>query len=113
MEAALVSLVDAPFASAATIAHLVETWRRERAPIVRPARGDVHGHPVVFDRALFAELHAVDARVGAKAVIRAHAGEIVNVHVDDDGAFIDVDTPDEYRDALRQLSPVIVSGSHI
>ena len=103
VEAALVSLVDAPFASPDTITRVIQTWRGQRAPIVRPARGDVHGHPVIFDSALFAELHASDPRVGAKAVVRAHARQIVNVRVDDEGAFIDVDTPDEYRRAMGQL----------
>jgi CTP:molybdopterin cytidylyltransferase MocA len=103
VEAVLVSLVDAPFASASTIAHLIDIWRRQRAPIVRPARGHIHGHPAIFDRAVFADLHAVDPRLGAKAVVRAHAPRLIDVPVDDPGAFIDVDTPDEYEHALRQL----------
>jgi molybdenum cofactor cytidylyltransferase len=103
VEAALVTLVDAPLVSVATIEQLLHTWRTERAPIVRPARGERHGHPVIFDVTLFEELRAADPSVGAKAVVRAHADEIINVPVDDDGAFIDIDTPDEYRDTLRQL----------
>jgi CTP:molybdopterin cytidylyltransferase MocA len=103
LEAALVTLVDAPLVSQSTIERLLDTWRRKRAPIVRPARGESHGHPVIFDCALFDELRAADPAVGPKAVVRAHAGDIVNVAVDDAGAFIDIDTPDEYRAALGQL----------
>jgi CTP:molybdopterin cytidylyltransferase MocA len=40
--------------------------------------------------------------VGAKAVVRAHATEILNVAVDDPGAFADVDTPGEYDAAVRR-----------
>ena len=101
VEGALVTLVDSPFASAETMARVLDTWRRTRALIVRPARGDVHGHPVVFDRALFAELRAADRSVGAKAVVRAHERDILNVDVDDPGAFVDVDTEDDYRAVLR------------
>lgn len=103
LEAALVTLVDTPLVSADTIARVLHTWRVRRAPIVRPARGDHHGHPVLFDQTLFGELEAADVRVGAKAVVRAHAERIVNVPVDDPGAFVDVDTPDEYQDVLRKL----------
>jgi molybdenum cofactor cytidylyltransferase len=103
VEAALVMLVDAPLVTPATVARLVKTWREHRAPIVRPARGDEHGHPVLFDRALFGELRAADPTRGAKAVVRAHAAEIVNVPVDDPGAFLDIDTDAEYREALRGL----------
>jgi choline kinase len=30
-------------------------------------------------------------------VVRAHAAEEVNVDVDDEGAFIDIDTPEDYE----------------
>ncbi len=58
----------------------------------------------MFDRALFAELRAADPSVGAKAVVRAHEQDILNVAVDNPGAFVDVDTDDAYRNALRQFS---------
>ena len=103
VEAALVTLVDAPLVSMATVAQVVATWRQRRPLIVRPARGDEHGHPVLFDRALFDELRAADPARGAKTVVRAHEADIANVPVDDPGAFLDIDTEQEYRDALREL----------
>jgi molybdenum cofactor cytidylyltransferase len=103
LEAVLVGLVDSPFVAGATVRRLLEVWRRDRPPIVRPARGDAHGHPVIFDRALFAELRTADPAVGAKAVVRAHAARIANVPIEDAGAFIDIDTPVEYQDAIREL----------
>jgi CTP:molybdopterin cytidylyltransferase MocA len=103
VEGALVTLVDAPLASVDTIVRLVGAWRRGRPLIVRPARGGEHGHPVLFDRRLFAELRAADPARGAKAVLRAHEADIVNLPVEDPGAFLDVDTEQEYRDLLRGL----------
>ena len=103
IEAALVTLVDTPLVSAPTITRVLEVWRRQRALIVRPARGAQHGHPVIFDAALFPQLRAADPRVGAKAVVRAHADAIVNVSIDDAGAFIDIDTPDDYQNVMREL----------
>lgn len=103
-EALLVTLVDVPLVSADTVRRVVQAWRTTRAPIVRPARGDLHGHPVMFDRAVFDELRAADPRVGAKAVVRAHEREIVNVPIEDEGAFVDIDTDDGYRAAVEALS---------
>jgi molybdenum cofactor cytidylyltransferase len=94
--AAVVTLVDVPLLTADTIRLVVSEWQRSHALIVRPAVGDRHGHPVVFDRRLFAELRQAPADVGAKAVIRAHAAEVVNVPVLDPGCLVDVDTPGEY-----------------
>lgn len=103
LEAVLVTLVDAPLVAAGTIRRVLHTWRVERPPIARPARGDVHGHPVIFDRSLFADLRAADPQVGAKAVVRAHAAQIINVPSDDPGAFVDIDTPEDYQQALRDV----------
>jgi CTP:molybdopterin cytidylyltransferase MocA len=102
-EALLVTLVDVPFVSSQTVIRVLHAWRSSRAPIVRPASGDRHGHPVIFDRALFDELRQADPAVGAKAVVRAHEREILNVATDDPGAFLDVDTEREYLDALSLL----------
>ena len=95
--AAVVTLVDVPLVTAETVRLVVSEWRRTHAPIVRPAIGERHGHPVVFDRRLFEELRNAPLDVGAKAVVRAHADEIVNVPVTDAGCLVDVDTPRDYE----------------
>jgi CTP:molybdopterin cytidylyltransferase MocA len=102
LEALLLTLVDAPFIASETYRRVLHTWRTTRAPIVRPARGDVHGHPVIFDRAVFDELRRADPNIGAKAVVRARAADIVNVAVDDDGAFFDVDTLEDYERSMQR-----------
>jgi molybdenum cofactor cytidylyltransferase len=97
LEAALVTLVDVPLVRASTVAAVIEAWRRTRAPIVRPALGERHGHPVIFDRSVFADLRSADLDTGAKAVFALHRDRIVNVEVDDAGAFEDIDTPEDYQ----------------
>jgi molybdenum cofactor cytidylyltransferase len=102
----LMTLVDVPLARDETVRAVIEAWRRSRAPIVRPAIGDRHGHPVLFDRAVFEELRHAPANAGAKAVVRAHEHEIVNVQVSDEGCVVDIDTPLDYERYLkRNLTP--------
>ena len=100
--ATLVTLVDVPLVAASTVRAVVERYLATRAPIVRPVRGDAHGHPVLIARPLFDLLRHADPRVGAKDVVRLHASPLGDVEVDDDGAFIDIDTPVEY-DRLRAI----------
>lgn len=97
LEAVLMTLVDVPMVQVATVRAVIDAWRRSRAPIVRPAIGKRHGHPVLFDRALFEELRHAPLDEGAKAVVHAHAGELIDVEVDDEGSVIDVDTPRDYE----------------
>jgi molybdenum cofactor cytidylyltransferase len=100
-DALIVTLVDVPMVDPATIAQVIAAWHRTRAPIVRPAIGDRHGHPVIFDRSVFAELRAAPLEHGAKTVVRAHATEVLDVPVRDAGSLVDVDTPQDYE-ALRK-----------
>jgi len=101
LEAALVTLVDVPLVHASTVAAVIAAWRRTRAPITRPANGSRHGHPVIFDRSVFADLRAADPNTGAKAVFAIHRDRIVNVEVSDPGAFEDIDTPEDYERITR------------
>jgi molybdenum cofactor cytidylyltransferase len=100
-EAVVMTLVDVPMLAPSTIARVVETWRRTRAPIVRPAFGTRRGHPVIFDRSVFDELRRAPVELGARAVVSAHYEEVVNVPVEDPGCVVDIDTPDEYRRVVR------------
>ena len=97
LEAILVTLVDVPLVRPDSVAAIVHAWRQSRAPIVRPVDGDRHGHPVIFDRAVFDDLRRADPAVGAKAVFAAHASRRLDVPIKDDGAFVDIDTPTDYR----------------
>lgn len=97
VEAVMVTLVDLPLISAETVKAVFQAFRANTgAPIVRPRRGSRHGHPAIFNRSIFGELRRADPSKGAKPVVHAHAADEVHVDVDDDGSFIDIDTPDDY-----------------
>jgi len=96
-DAILVTLVDVPMVAVATVTRVVTEWQRSRAPIVRPAIGDRHGHPVIFDRSVLNALRGAPIDAGAKSVVRAHEHDLLNVAVDDEGCLVDLDTPDDYR----------------
>ena len=95
--AALVTLIDVPLVSAATVRLLIAAQRESNAPVVRPVSQGRHGHPVIFGRALFEQLERADPLRGAKPVVRAHEAEMVEVPIDDEGAFTDIDTREDYE----------------
>jgi molybdenum cofactor cytidylyltransferase len=100
VSATLVTLVDVPFVSPATVRAVIDRYHQIHAPIVRPTRNGRYGHPMLVDRALFDELRHANPVEGAKPVVRAHATRAGEVEVDDEGAFDDIDTPEEYERAL-------------
>lgn len=102
-EAAIVFPVDAPLVTAATIRALVARWHESGPAVIRPVdRRGRHGHPVIFAARLFEPLLSADAAAGAKPIVRAHATPTGDVLVEDDGAFLDIDTPEDYVQAFNR-----------
>lgn len=97
--AILVTPVDLPFITPATVAALLAAFATGTAPIVRARHEQRHGHPVVFGRAVFGALRAADPAIGAKVVLRAHP--VLDVDVDDPGVLRDIDTPEDYQRIIR------------
>jgi len=92
----LVTPVDAPMILPATVRVLLAEFSAAPHAIVRAAFQGRHGHPVIFARRHFDDLRHADPSVGAKAVIRAHAGSVLTVDVSDPGVIQDIDGPDDY-----------------
>lgn len=102
--AALITLVDVPLVTAETVRAVIACYRNTRAPVVRPTSGNRHGHPLLVDRSLFAELRAADPAEGAKPVIRAHASVAGDIAIADEGAFRDIDTEEDYLEMISDRS---------
>jgi molybdenum cofactor cytidylyltransferase len=90
----LVTLADVPLISAATVRTVLARAALTSAPIVRAVHRGEHGHPVLFKRAMFDALRQADPSLGARAVVRSH--EVEDVEVGDPGITEDVDTPEDY-----------------
>ena len=104
--AALVWPVDLPHVHVSTAERLVEAYRRSHAAITLPTFAGRHGHPVIWDQRLFAELHTSEAatREGARAVLHAHAAEIESVPVDDPAVIDFINTPADYERLIREIN---------
>ena len=102
--AVLVTLVDVPLVTAAVVGALIDAWASSGAPVVRPTRGGRHGHPILIAQPLIGELLAADPSAPARSVISRHASDGLELQVADDGPFLDVDTPEEYRRLIASLT---------
>ena len=96
VEAVLVCPVDHPLVSAALVDELIVAFQGTRAPVVVPVFEGRRGHPVIFSSAVFAELLAAPLDVGARAVVWAHKGEIVEVSTNEEGCVLNLNDPDAF-----------------
>jgi molybdenum cofactor cytidylyltransferase len=103
--AAVVFPVDHPLVAVSTVAALVAAHRGGRGVIVLPVHSGRRGHPVLFGREVFGELGDGPLEGGARRIVRADPGRVVEIPVDDPGIITDIDTPEEYRAAVGYERP--------
>ncbi|HEV7965927.1 MAG TPA: nucleotidyltransferase family protein [Candidatus Acidoferrales bacterium] len=92
--------VDHPLVSARLVSELVERFYGGKKAIVLPTYKGRRGHPVIFSKALFGELLAAPADKGARAIVWAHAGDVLEVPTDEEGVILNLNDPDMLARAL-------------
>jgi molybdenum cofactor cytidylyltransferase len=96
-DAVVVLLGDQPFVTAAIIERLVAEWHASQASIVAPVYAGQRGNPVLFARAVFPELLAIQGDQGARSVLAADPSRIHPVAFDDPRPLADIDTLEDYE----------------
>ena len=97
IEAALVVLADQPALTPELLSTLVDRYRASGAPIVAPVHRGQRGNPVLFDRALFTELMAVEGDTGGRQILKRHEQEVDQVETMDSAILMDIDTWQDYE----------------
>jgi molybdenum cofactor cytidylyltransferase len=92
VRAVLIGLGDEPRLGAHVVDGVIARYQAGGASIVAPRFRGVPGHPVLFDRTVFAELRALTGDVGARAVVERDAARVAILELDEPRA-VDVDMP--------------------
>jgi molybdenum cofactor cytidylyltransferase len=101
----LVHLCDHPTVRAESFAAVAAAYERLHAPIVVARCAGRRGHPLVFDRSLFAELLDAPEDRGARHVVNADPARVAYVDLDDPGINLDLDTPADLARAGLEMPP--------
>jgi molybdenum cofactor cytidylyltransferase len=94
--AVVVLLADMPRVNAAHVDRLIAAFDERQPSIVVPMHGGRRGNPVLWPRALFAEIRAVSGDMGARELLERHAARIATVDLDA-AIHADIDSPDDLR----------------
>jgi molybdenum cofactor cytidylyltransferase len=89
--------VDHPLVSEALVGDLVDQFYKSGKSIVVPIYKGRRGHPVIFSSALYGELLAASSEKGARAVVWAHAADVLEVPTDEEGILLNINDPDMLR----------------
>ena len=96
-DAWLVALGDMPYLDTRTADALVRRCK-ETDGIIVPRYDGQAGHPVVFPARFYSDLVTLGGDTGARAVIDAHAKEVMWVDTHDRGVLRDIDVPEDLGD---------------
>jgi len=101
------SPVDYPLIPAAAIERLAAAFAgpAATADVVHPVVDGERGHPPLFAASAFDALLDAPDDEGARAVVYDPATDVVDVEVDDERIFVDVDTPADYWRAVKRHEP--------
>jgi len=104
VDAVVVMLGDMVRVTTETLAMLIAAARGTEAPLVVSRYGEVTAPPLLFRRALFAELLAWTGEGCGKAVVQAHKHEAMYVDRPE-VLLVDVDTPEDFAAAIAAGRP--------
>jgi molybdenum cofactor cytidylyltransferase len=93
-EGLLLCLIDHPLISGNLVNELIEQFYLKREKIVLPVYRGRRGHPVIFPAALYEELLRAPLDKGARAVVWAHAADVLEVPTDQEGCVLNLNDPE-------------------
>jgi molybdenum cofactor cytidylyltransferase len=95
VDAVVILLGDMPGVTSDLVRRLAAAYDPQAgAHIVAPARLGRRGNPVLWGRRFFPELLRVEGDVGGRHLLELHPEAVREIEAEDDGALIDIDTPE-------------------
>ena len=96
VHAGVVMLGDQPGVSPASLRGVVEVYRRGGGPVVQATYGGRRGHPVLFDRSVWAEVAGQEGDLGAREALERHSEWVREAEVGGEPP-ADLDTWEDYQ----------------
>jgi molybdenum cofactor cytidylyltransferase len=98
---------DSPRISAGLVKQVLARFRLDPTRVVVPVHAGKKGHPVALPWALARAIPGLPAGVGINALVESEGDRVVRLEVDDPGAVIDLDTPEDYRRLVEGSGPAV------
>jgi molybdenum cofactor cytidylyltransferase len=99
--AAMFMLADQPFVTTNEYRTVLDTYRRDKPPIISVRYGDVTAPPHLFEKEFFPELTRLEH--GARPVLQRHRDRTTILRFPAE-LLMDIDTPEDYELAKSRLS---------
>jgi molybdenum cofactor cytidylyltransferase len=96
---------DSPAMTPALVRAVIEAFRREPTRLVVPVHQGKRGHPVAIPWSLARTIPQLPAGTGVNALVDSSRDRVLMLDVDEPGAVVDLDTPEDYRRVVEGQRP--------
>ncbi|MFH1662985.1 MAG: nucleotidyltransferase family protein [Chloroflexota bacterium] len=97
----MVALSDQPLIDRKTYSKLIHESLDSVSSIVVPTHKSRRGNPIIFDISYKDELLQLKGDIGGREMLKRHPDDILEVAVDCEGIYINLNTIDDYNSALN------------
>ena len=102
LQAALIVLGDQPRIRHDLVQRIIAACEPET--LIVPSYQHQRGHPILIDRALWADILALPSTATLRDFIRSHEDRIRYVEIDSDSVLRDMDTPADYQELIHEIT---------
>jgi molybdenum cofactor cytidylyltransferase len=101
-QAVLVFQGDQPLIPPHTVNEVIDAWRMSGKGIVIPVSGGKRGHPILIDRKYRDEIEKLKDEVGLRSLSVKFPEDVLEVGVDSPEILMDIDTQEDYLNAINK-----------
>ena len=88
---------DSPGISSRLVSMVIAQAKSDPQAIVIPSFNTKRGHPIALPCSIAETIPDLPEGVGVNALVKKHADAVIELVVDESGAILDLDTPEDYR----------------
>lgn len=107
----MILLADMPYIDSALINLLLHRYLASHLPLGAITIKAKRSHPVIFNHSLYSELHKLRGDVGARALFDKYSDRVCLVAPEEYYDDRDIDTPEDYDEFQKGLSPHALRGA--
>ena len=108
-DATMIALGDMPFVDI----HTLQTLLKAAVPgkICRPTVNGKPANPVIFPKQQYPALQSNQGDKGGRDIIKQNPDRVISINFSDPSIFQDIDTPEDYSKAIKQVSHRVNDGA--
>lgn len=98
--AVMILLADHPFQQTSILNRVLNRYKNSDKAICVVVHNGRRGHPVILGKGFYPDIMSLSGDIGAREIIRNHPDQLLEIELDSDRTFMDIDSEEDLARAL-------------